>query len=153
MNITEPHLRGRFYETKRTVCQCLQPIPVEKMESKTDIQLVCSANGLAYCVCSYIAKAEPDDLKDALCATIMNIQNKESEMSLRKQIHLIANCVLKTRRLSAQEAAARVGHLQLTWSSRTVVRVNARPHTERYKLLKSKKEPDEFAKNHVPIRL
>ena len=59
----------------------------------------------------------------------MNIQNKESEISLRKQMHLIGNCVLKSRRLSAQEAAARVGHLQLTWSSRTVVRVNACPHT------------------------
>ena len=93
-----------------------------------------------------MAKAERDDLKDALYATIMNIQNKESEISLRKQIHLIRNCVLKTRRLSAQEAAARVGHLQLTWSSRTVVRDNARPHTERYKLLKPKKERDEFAK-------
>ena len=44
-------------------------------------------------------------------------------------MHLIGNCVLKTQRLSAQEAAARVGHLQLTWSSRTVVRVNACPHT------------------------
>ena len=94
-----------------------------------DIQLVCSANGLAYYVCSYIAKAEPDDLKDALYATIMNIQNKESEISLGKQMHLIGNCVLKTRRLSAQEAAAHVGHLQLTWSIRTVVRVNAHPHT------------------------
>ena len=59
----------------------------------------------------------------------MNIQNKESEISLRKHMHLIGNCVLKTQRLSAQEAAARVGHLQLTWSSRTVVRVNACPHT------------------------
>ena len=35
-----------------------------------DIQLVCSANGLAYYVCSYIAKAERDDLKDELYATI-----------------------------------------------------------------------------------
>ena len=55
-----------------------------EMESKMDIQLVCSANGLAYYVCSFITKAEPDDLKDAVCATIMNIQNKESEISLRK---------------------------------------------------------------------
>ena len=78
-----------------------------------------------------MAKAERDDLKDSLYATIMNIQNKESEIYLRKPIHLIGNCVLKTRCLSAQEAAARVSHLQLTWSSRTVLRVNARPHTER----------------------
>ena len=115
-----------------------------------DIQLDCSANGLAYCVCSYMAKAERDDLKDAFYATIMNIQNKESEISLRKQIHLIGNCVLKTRRLSAQEAAARVGHLQLTWSSRTAVRDNACPHTERYKLLKPKEERDEFVKTMFP---
>ena len=84
---------------------------------------------MGHYVCSYIAKGEPGDLKDALYATITNIQNKESEISLRKQMHLIGNCVLKTRRLGAQEAAARVGHLQLTWSSRTVVRVNACPHT------------------------
>ena len=54
----------------------------------------------------------------------MYIQNTESEISVGKQMHLIGNCVLKTQRLSAQEAAARVGHLQLTWSSRTDVRVS-----------------------------
>ena len=32
-----------------------------------DIQLVCSANGLAFYVCNYIAKAEPDDLRGDNC--------------------------------------------------------------------------------------
>ena len=67
-----------------------------------------------FAVRAYIAKAERDDLKDALYAIIVNIQNKESEISPRKPTHLIRNCVLKTRRLSTQEVAARVGHLQLT---------------------------------------
>ena len=154
VDITDPHLRGRFYETKRTeqeqYVNANNPYLLRKWSANMDIQLVCSTNGLAYYVCSYIAKAERDDLKDALYATIVNIQNKESEISPRKPTHLIRNCVLKTRRLSTQEVAARVGHLQLTWSSRTVVRVNARPHTERYKLLKPKKERDEFAKTMFP---
>ena len=77
VDITDPHLRGRFYETKRTeqeqYVNANNPYLLRKWSANMDIQLVCSANDLAYYVCSYIAKAERDDLKDALYATIVNI--------------------------------------------------------------------------------
>ena len=86
-----------------------------------DLQMVSGVHGLAYYVCSYIAKAEPDDLKQALSKVFKDISSHSEQYSLKKQMHLVGNCILKTRRLSAQEAAARLGHLQLVWSSRCVV--------------------------------
>ncbi len=92
-----------------------------------DIQMVSSSHGLAYYVCSYIAKAEPDDLKEALSKVIHNFSSQPQAYSLKRQMYIIGNCVLKSRRLSAQEAAARIGNMQLIWKSRTVVYLNTRP--------------------------
>lgn len=86
-----------------------------------DLQMVSGVHGLAYYVCSYIAKAEPGDLKQALSKVFEDISSHSEQYSLKKQKHLIGNCILKTRRLSAQESAARLGHLQLVWSSQSVV--------------------------------
>lgn len=66
-------------------------------------------------------------------------------------MHLIGNCILKTRRLSAQEAAARVGHLQLIWSSRTTVFLNTRPKEERFKVLLPKQLRNQLPDNSTDI--
>ena len=73
-----------------------------------DLQVVSGVHGLAYYACSYIAKAEPDDLKQALSKVFEDISSHSEQYSLKKQMHLVGNCILKTRRLSAQEAAARL---------------------------------------------
>ena len=61
VDITDPYLRGRFYETKRTeqeqYVNAYNPYLLRKWRANMDIQLVCSANGLAYYVCIYMAKA------------------------------------------------------------------------------------------------
>ena len=68
-------------------------------------------------------------------------ENSHSDQySLKKQMHMVGNCILKTRRLSAQEAAARLGHLKLVWSSRSVVFLNTRPKQQRYKMLLPKSQ-------------
>ena len=67
VNITT---KGRFYETVRTeedvYINAYNPTLLQRWRANMDIQMVGAAQGLAYYVCSYIAKAEPDDLKDAL---------------------------------------------------------------------------------------
>ena len=80
----------------------------------------------AYYVCSYIAKAEPDDLKHALGKIYQDINSN------LQQLHLIGYCILKTRRLSVQEAAARFSNLQLIWSSRIVIFINTRIKSKRF---------------------
>ena len=49
---------------------------------RLDIQMVNSAHGLAYYVCSYIAKNEPDELKQALGKVFASI----SEQTQNKQL-------------------------------------------------------------------
>ena len=109
------------------------PYLLKCLRVNMDIQLVSSANGLAYYVCSYIAKLEPDDLRETLSHIIP---------SFRTQIKQIGNCVLKIRKLSAQEAAARIGNIQKTYSSSYVLFLNTRQPSKRYKLLKPASEKD-----------
>ncbi|MEW8546654.1 MAG: DUF6570 domain-containing protein [Candidatus Thiodiazotropha sp.] len=154
-DFTNPYHRGHFYETKRNkddlYINAYNPFLLKRWRANMDIQMVSGGTGLAYYVCTYIAKAEPDDLKEALCKTFQYINSQTYPFSLRKQMHLIGNCVLKCRRLSAQEAAARLGHLQLIWSSRNVVFLNTRVPEKRYKVLKPKTERDELPVNSTDI--
>ena len=64
---------------------------------------------------------------------------------------LIGNCVLKNRRLSAQEAAHRMSNLHLAHSSRTVKYLNGRPLAKRFKILKSKVERDALSDDSTDI--
>ena len=154
-DLTSPNKRGHFYETKRNkeelYINAYNPLLLKRWRANMDIQMVSGGTGLAYYVCTYIAKAEPDDLKEALCKTFQNINSQTYPFSLRKQMHLIGNCVLKARRLSAQEAAARIGHLQLVWSSRVVVFLNTRSPEKRFKVLRPKLERDELPTNSTDI--
>ena len=152
INITT---RGRFYETVRSkddlYINAYNPKLLKRWRANMDIQMVGAAHGLAYYVCTYIAKSEPDDLKDALSSTIQRMTANPQEFSPRRQLHLIGNCVLKTRRMSAQEAAARIGNLHLVWSTRHVVYLNARPKKLRYKILKPKARRDQLPPNSTDI--
>lgn len=116
-----------------------------------DIQMVSGSSGLAYYVCSYIAKAEPDDLKEALSQVIHKISLQPQGYSMKKQLYLIGNCVLKSRRLSAQEAAARIGNLQFIWKSREVVFLNTRPPNQRFRILKPKSVRDQLPDDSTDI--
>ena len=108
-DFTHPRRRGHFYETKRLASDqninAYNPTLLKRWRANMDIQMVSGGAGLAYYVCNCIAKAEPDDLKQALSKTFQYINCQSCPFSLRKQLHLVGNCVLKSRRLSAQEAA------------------------------------------------
>ena len=123
----------KLYETSRGEGDsAYNPYLLKRLRAHMDIQSVSNANGLAYYVCSYIAKAEPDDLREALSNVIP---------SFRAQIMQIGNCVLKTGKLSAQEAAARIGNIQKTYSS-SYLFLNTRQPSKRYKIIKPASEKD-----------
>jgi len=72
-----------------------------------DVQLVNGEEDLAYYVMKYALKAEPDDLKKALCNQLEKMQN-DTGLSDAGRMFKLGMTVLKTRTLSAQEAAVRI---------------------------------------------
>ena len=155
VNYTSPNSRSKFYETYRsdadTMVNAYNPYLLKRWRANMDIQMVSGASGLAYYVCSYIAKAEPDDLRQSLSQVITNILSQPIVPPIRTQLMKIGNCVLKTRKLSAQEATARIGNIQLVYSSRTVVFLNTRLESKRYKLLKPKSQRASLPENSTDI--
>lgn len=62
--------RENFYETKRSEKESMinpyNSYILRHWRAHMDTQLICNAEGAAYCVCSYICKSGPDELKIAL---------------------------------------------------------------------------------------
>ena len=57
----------KLYETSRGEGEsAYNPYLLKRLRANMYVQSVSSSNGLAYYVCSYIAKAEPDDLRETL---------------------------------------------------------------------------------------
>lgn len=99
-----------------------------------DIQIIKNAEGAAYYVCSYLCKSEPDDLKNAPGNLIYSIFKRNPNLSKYQKLLQIGLCVLKHIRMSAQEAAYRLGNLHLIHSTRKVVYINTRSPTKRFKM-------------------
>ena len=115
-----------------------------------DIQMIGGPYGVAYYVCSYICKSEPDTLKNALSTLLQQMSTSDS-ISLRTRMFRIGLCVLKHRTLSAQEAAYRICGLQLTWSTRETIPVCALPPHKQYRKLKSLSERQSLPRNSTDI--
>lgn len=79
----------------------------------------------------------------------MNTAN--AEPSMRSRLSKIGFCKLKHRTLSAQEAAYRIGNLQLVWYSREIVRVIACKPEKRFKRLKSKQQLQFLSDNTTDV--
>ena len=144
VNITQS--KGKFYETKRnqnsTNINAYNPTLLKLWRANLDLQMVGSSTGAAYYVCSYLCKAEPDDLKQAMCELIENM--KEENLTQRTRLLKIGCCLLKNRKLSAQEAAYRLGRLKLVHSSSAVLFLNTKPSSQCYRVLKNKEERDQL---------
>lgn len=144
----------RFYETKRsasdTMVNSYNPEILSHWRANMDIQMIGGPNGVAYYVCSYICKAEPDTLKNAISSVLREISNN-SDTSTRSKMFKLGMCILKHRTLSAQEAAYRICGLQLIWSTRETITIFAFPPHKQYKKLKSKKEREGLAENSTDI--
>lgn len=131
--------RIHFYETKRgdddVMLNAYNPTILQKWAANMDIQLVNGAAGLAYYVCKYALKAEPDDLRQSLQKLRLEMREKPPPTP-KDKLFKIGMLVLKQRRLSAQEAAFRLCRLPLVRSSVAVVCITTTPPEKRRKLLR-----------------
>ncbi|WAQ95124.1 hypothetical protein MAR_007595 [Mya arenaria] len=108
------------------------PENLRHWRANMDIQLINDANGAAYYVCHYLYKSEPDELKCALANLINTVFKQNPDMTAFQRLWNVGLCVLKNRRVSAQEADFRLSNLCLIQSSRTVVSLNTRPKERRF---------------------
>ena len=132
--------RNQFYETCRPddsrFINAYNPEILLHWRANMDIQLINDANGAACYVCHYLCKSEPDELKCALGNLINTVFQQNPNMTAFQRLWNIGLCVLKNRRVSAQEAAFRLSNLKLIQCSRLVVYLNTRPESKRFKMLK-----------------
>ena len=93
INITNQASKGHFYQTKRSAddlyVNAYNPSLLKRWRANMDIQMVSGVHGLAYYVCSYIAKAEPDDLKHALNKVFEDINSNLQQYTIKKQMYII----------------------------------------------------------------
>ena len=136
--------KNQFYETLRpndsVFINAYNPDTLRHWRANMDIQLINDANGAAYYVCHYLCKSEPDELRCALSNLINTVFQQNPNINTFQRLWNIGLCVLKNRRVSAQEAAFRLSNLKLIQSSRSVVYLNTRPENKRFKMLKSLSE-------------
>lgn len=66
-------------------------------QANMDIQMVGGPLGIAYYICSYVCKAEPNILKNALAQTPSNMNTANAEPSMRSRLSKIGFCILKHR--------------------------------------------------------
>ena len=149
---TETSLRGRFYELRRlsrdAYINAYNPTILKYWQANMDIQIIGNAQSAAYYVCAYLCKSEPEDLKLALANVINNL---EENCIQRTRMAKIGCCVLKTRKLSAQEAAYRLSGLPLIKCSRSFLFVSTKQQSDRYRVLKPKTIRDELSDNSTDI--
>ena len=116
-----------------------------------DIQLVNNAEGVAYYVCSYMCKSEPDELKQALGNLIHSTFKNQPNQSLQQRLWKIGTTVLQHHRMSAQEAAFRVGTMKLVQCTRKIVYLNTRAPSKRFKMLKPRIVLDSLQDNSEDV--
>jgi len=153
IDISSNSSKGKFYELKRSksdlYINAYNPVILEHWHANMDIQIIGNAQSAAYYVCAYICKSEPEDLKFALKSVIENFPENATQ---RQKMLKIGCCVLKSRRLSAQEAAYRLSNdLHLIYSSRSFISLCIKPASDRYRILKPKFERDKLAENSTDI--
>ena len=136
------HRQGKFYEVYRNqnsqFINAYNPTLLRHFRSNMDIQLVNDAQSVAYYICSYICKSEPDDLRHALGNLIQNTFGQQPELSSYHRLWQIGTTVLCHRRMSSQEAAYKLSQLQMIQTSREILYLNVRTPDKRYKMLKPK---------------
>ncbi|WAR10125.1 hypothetical protein MAR_035201, partial [Mya arenaria] len=147
--------KGQFYQTYRPADSCninaYNPSILLHWRANMDIQIINDANGAAYYVCHYLCKSEPDELKLALANLINTVFKQNPNLTSFQRLWNIGICVLKNRRVSAQEAAFRLSALKLLQSSRTVVYLNTRPVENRYRMLRPISEINELENDETNV--
>ncbi len=132
--------RGKMYVTKRndssTMVNAFNENTLKHMRSNMDVSYIHNAESLAFYVCFYVLKSEPNELRTALADLINNIFKQNPDITQRQKPFRIGLAVLKHRRMSAQEAAVRLSDIPLVESSRKTIPVNTRMPHKRYRMMK-----------------
>ena len=114
-----------MYTTKRntesSMVNAFNSLILRHSRSNMNVSYVYNAESLAFYVCYYVLKAEPDELRTALGDLIYNIFKQNPAMSQQHRLFKIGLCVLKHRRLFPQEAAYHLSNMPLVQSSREKV--------------------------------
>lgn len=136
IDISSKSSKGKFYELKRSksdlYINAYNPVILEHWHANMDIQIIGNAQSAAYYVCADICKSEPEDLKFALKSVIENFPENATQ---KQKMLKMGCCVLKSRRLSAQEAAYRLSNdLHLIYSSRSFISLCIKPASDRYRI-------------------
>ena len=122
--------KGSFYELKRnndsTLINNYNSHILRHFRSNMDIQFVHNAESVAYYVCSYVCKNEPDELKMALANLISQMKTQSPPISSFARLWKIGTTVLRHRKMSAQEAAYKMSSFSMVHMSRRTVYLNAR---------------------------
>ncbi len=136
--------RGKMYVIKRKenarMVNAYNPTILRNWQANMDISYIHNADSLAYYVCKYVCKAEPEELKNALGELFQNVFAQHPNLSRRQKMTHIGMCVLKKRRVSAQEVAFKLSDMPIIQSSRKIVHVNTRLPDKRFRRLKSRRE-------------
>ena len=147
--------KGKYYETYRDdnsgYVNAYNPTILRHFRANMDIQLANNAESVAYYVCAYICKSEPDELKNALGNLITSVFPQQQSMSAHQRLWKIGLTVLHHHRLSAQEAAFRLSNLKMVYFSRAVKYLNTRRASERYRMLKPLVELQELDPDSTDI--
>ncbi|KAJ8666754.1 hypothetical protein QAD02_008416 [Eretmocerus hayati] len=97
-----------------------------------DIEPCGSTEAIAYYICKYLAKTEPQQMLTSIAESISRIRNEESDISR----HLFKMCmnISQERQVSACKCVFRLCHLPLRHSSRKCIFVNCRKPEDRYRV-------------------
>lgn len=95
-----------FYETRRKPEEAwvnpYNPAILQAWQANMDIQFVGSVFAIALYVCSYVCKAEPARLRQAVNDVINTLKNNSCGISKRKQLSKLGTAILSSREISAQ---------------------------------------------------
>lgn len=149
------NVKQKFYETKRSVNDTMvnpfNPVILRHWKANMDIQMIGGPYGIACYICSYICKAEPDNLKNALAELVSSFRLQQQPKPLKDRMFSIGMCVLKQKTLSAQEAAYRLSDLDFICTSRETVYLSALPPYKQFKRLRPQEEIDLMEPNSTNI--
>ena len=147
--------RGKYYETFRDKdslsINSYNPTILKHWRANMDIQVVNNAESIAYYICTYICKSEPEELRNALSYLFTKTLPSLPTLTQREKLWKIGTTVLKHRRLSAQEATYRLGTMPLVQSSRKIVYLNVRLPHKQYRMLKSSEQLAELPDDSTEI--
>ena len=126
--------KGNFYVTKRSgVSLNLNPYNPRIFKwwgANMDIQMIHGERGLAYYICKYVLKAEPEEFRIAL-RELTDQMNSMEKLTKKSRMMKLGMLMLKMRRMSAQEAAYRITGLKMVHSSRAVQTIGTLPPNKR----------------------